>query len=286
MDATKTEQRSQEGEFVEIDHWVYGVIPGTGYTTQSISRGLNVSLYDAALQGHYTPIRPAAAQTAAGHLDLQMIHPVVSGHEMLLSRIAPGSTDEVGRPTFVNHTAVIPVDALRSGTVSLEAVFAAMTQFEADHQAVTGETDLLKVPIRPAPSDGASFGAGVHRYLSFAALETLTTRMLDDPNSRTLMLCRNSTAEGRNKTLHLIVELLNWACGLPLFTAISDAPTSSAMNYFNLVVSPRGVRADTSWALLEGTLAQATLRRSPNRETVYETLASAFFQSRNLRLAR
>jgi hypothetical protein len=286
MAATKTEQESQEGEIAEVDHWVYGVIPGTGYTTKCISRGLNVSLYDAALQGHYTPIRPAAVQNATDTLDLQMIHPVVSGHEMLLSHVGPGVTDEAGRPTFVNHTAVLPVDLLRSGRVTMEAVFAAMQKFEVDAPGAIGETDLLRIPTLPAPPDGSSFGAGVHRNLSFAALETLTTRMIDDPNSRTLLLCRNSTPEGRIQTMHLIVELLNWACGLQLFTAISDAPTASSMNYFNLVVSPRGVRADTSWALLESTLAQATLRRSPNRESVYETLASAFFQSKNLRLAR
>lgn len=285
MSPTEAAEPSAEEETVEIDHWVYGVIQGIGYTTKSISRGLNVSLYDAALQGHYTPIRPAAVQTAEAHLNLQMIHPVVSGHEILLSRIGPGPTDEAGRPTFVNHTAVVPVDALRSGQFTLEAVYAALEKFEVASGGVTGETDPLKVPTR-APSPDLAFGAGIHRHVSFAALETLATRMLDDPRSRTLLLCRNSTPEGRVKTLHLVVELLNWACGLPMFSSISDAPTSSAMNYFNLVVSPRGVRADTSWALLESTLAQATLRRSPNRENVYETLASAFFQSKNLRLAR
>ena len=285
MSPTKVAEPSPEEETLEIDHWVYGVIQGTGYTTKSISRGLNVSLYDAALQGHYTPIRPAAVQAAESGLNLQMIHPVVSGHEMLLSRIAPGPTDEAGRPTFVNHTAVVPVDALRSGQLSLEAVYVALEAFEGSKGGATGETDTLKVPVREASPDHA-FGAGIHRHVSFAALETLATRMMDDPRSRTLLLCRNSTPEGRVKTLHLIIELLNWACGLPLFSSISDAPTSSSMNYFNLVVSPRGVRADTSWALLESTVAQATLRRSPNRENVYETLAAAFFQSKNLRLAR
>lgn len=271
---------------VEIDHWVYGAVPGTGYTTRAVSRGLNVSLYDAALQGHYTPIRPQAVQTASESLKLQMIHPVASGQELLLSQIAPGPTDEASRPTFVNHTAIVPVDALRSGRLSLELVYQAMVQFDASHSPDTTEMNLLRVPLRSGLPEGQAFGAGVHRYVSFAALETLATRMLMDPHSRTLLLCRNSTPEGRIKTLHLILELLGWACGLPLFTSISDAPTSSAMNYFNLVVAPRGVRADTSWALLESTLGQATLRRAPNRDSVYDTLAAAFFQSKNLRLAR
>src|SRR5213594_3417630 len=82
------------GEAVEIDHWVYGAVPGTGYTTRAVSRGLNVSLYDAALQGHYTPIRPQAVQVASESLKLQMIHPVASGQEILLSHIGPGPSDE------------------------------------------------------------------------------------------------------------------------------------------------------------------------------------------------
>ncbi len=100
-----------------------------------------------------------------------------------------------------------------------------------------------------------------------------------DATSRTLLLCRNSTAEARNATLVLLVELLDWKCGLPLFTAISDAPRASALNHFNLVIAQRGVRADSSWAILESALTEHVLPRVPDREEVYRALNAAVRQT-------
>jgi hypothetical protein len=123
------------------------------------------------------------------------------------------------------------------------------------------------------------FGDGIHKHLTFAALETLATRFMRDANSRTLLLCRNSTAEARNATLTLLVELLAWKCGISLFASISDAPRSSALNHFNLVIAQRGVRADSSWAILESALTEHVLPRVPDREEIYRALSAAVRQS-------
>src|SRR5439155_1138789 len=155
---------STDGTFVEFDHWLYGAVSGTGYTTKVVSKGLDAGLYDQYLRGHYTPIRAATAQSYEDPIDLHMIHPVHGGRELLL--------------------------------------------------------------------------------------------------------CRNTTPEARNATLHLVFELLCWGCGLPILTAISETPRSSAMNFFNLVVAPRGVRADSSWAILESALAEPVLPRVMDRDDV------------------
>ncbi len=285
MGVAKFEQGAKNVDVVEVEHWIYGVVPGVGYTTKAVSRGLSVSLYESYLRGHYTPIRPAAVQSE-GAVDLQMIHPVRSGEEILLSRLSRGPPDEAGRPTFTNHTAIVPTNVLRAGRITLDAVARAMAAFDKADGDVQGDMGLLGLAARSQGESGMSFGAGIHKYVSLSALETLTTRMMADPRSRTLLLSRDSTPETRNKTLCNLVEVLNWGCGLPLFSAISDAPTASALNFFNVVVAARGVRADSSWALLETSLGTPVLPRIPGQDQVYETLAAAFHQSRALPSAR
>jgi len=208
-----------------------------------------------------------------------MIHPVRTGREVLLSRITRGIPDEAGRPTFANHTVVAGTDILRSGRITLEGAFRSMIEFDAKVPEAQGEIDLLKIPMRPEDQGPPRFGAGIHKHLTFAALETLATRCMKDATSRTLLLCRNSTAEARNETLVLLVELLAFKCGLPLFTAISDPPRASALNHFNLVIAQRGVRADSSWAILESALTEHVLPRVLDREEVYRALSAAVRQS-------
>jgi len=275
-----------DGDAVEFDHWIYGVVPEVGYATKAVSRGLDAGLYDPYLRGHYTPIRAAAAQTAEDEVDLHMIHPLRTGREILLSRIGRGPPDEAGRPTFTNHTVVARTDLLRSGRITLDATYRSVSEFDREAADVHGEMPLLEVPTRPDAEGPLHFGQGVHKHLTFPALETLATRIMTDPSSRTLLLCRNTTPEARKTTLNLVFELLAWGCGLPLPTAISEAPRSSALNFFNLVVAPRGVRSDSSWAILESALSESVLPRVLDRDEVYQVLTATVRQSADLPLAR
>lgn len=286
METAESAERSTHGDVVEFDHWVYGAVPSVGYTTRAVSKGLDAGLYEQYLRGHYTPIRAATAQTQDEPVDLHMIHPIRGMREVLLSRITRGPPDEAGRPTFANHTVVAKTEPLREGRISLGSVFASMAEFERRMADVQGEMELLRVLPRPEEENRAPFGHGIHRHLTLPALETLATRIMADPNSRTLLLCRNTTPDARNATLNLVVELLGWACGLPLLTAISDAPRSSALNFFNLVVAPRGVRADSSWAILESALAEPVLPRVLDRDEVYRVLTATVRQSPDLPEAR
>jgi hypothetical protein len=273
-------------EFVEFDHWLYGALPGVGYTQKAVSKGLDAGLYDQYLRGHYTPIRAAATQSYEEPIDLHMIHPVRGVREILLSSITRGPPDEAGRPTFANHTVIARTELLRSGQISLDSIFRFLEEFDRRHPEVAGEMPLLRVPALSEAERALPFGHGVHRHLTFSALETLATRIMSEPEGRTLLLCRNSTPEGRNATLNVVFELLCWACGLPVLTAISEAPRSSAMNFFNLVVAPRGVRADSSWAILESSLAEPVLPRVLDRDEIYEVLTKAIRQSPDLPAAR
>ena len=278
MAPTKAPASTAE-DVAELDHWIYAVVPQVGYTTKAMSRAFDAGLYDPYLRGHYTPIRGAAAQDIDGEVDLRMIHPVRTGRDVLLSRITRGIPDEAGRPTFTNHTVVARLDALRSGKVTLEAAFDAMAAFDAKNPGAEGDIDLLKVPTRSDADGPYHFGEGIHKHVTFAALETLATRFMRDAASRTLLLCRNSTADARNDTLLRLVELLTLKCGIPLFPSISDAPRSSALNHFQLVIAQRGVRADASWAILESAITEHVLPRVPDREQIYRALSSAIHQS-------
>ncbi len=279
-------RESTDEHIVCFDHWVYGVVPGIGYTTKSMSRGFDAGLYDPYLRGHYTPIRAATAQSSDDPIDLRMIHPVKTGREILLSRITRGPPDEAGRPTFTNHTVVAHTDPLRSGRITLDAVFASIDEFDRKDPDGRGETAPLEVPTRSDADAPVRFGHGIHKHMTFPALETLATRIMTDPNSRTLLLCRNTTPEARNTTLMLLFELIGWGCGLPLVTAISEPPRASALNFFNLVIAQRGVRADSSWAILESALSESVLPRVLDRDQVYQVLTAAIHQSADLAWAR
>lgn len=285
MAAPEASPGSTDG-VVEFDHWIYGVIPGAGYSTRAVSKGLDAGLYDPYLRGHYTPIRAATAQSSDDPIDIQMVHPVRGGREVLLSRVTRGPPDEAGRPTFTNHTAVARTDALRSGLITLESAYRAMAEFDRKDPEVQGEMGLLTVPTRSDADGPMVFGAGIHKHLTFPALETLATRIMSDPSSRTLLLCRNTTPEARNATLNLLFELLVFRCGLPTLPSISEAPRASALNFFNLVIAPRGVRADSTWAILESALAEPVLPRVMDRDEVYQTLTATVRQSADLPWAR
>ncbi len=279
METSQSAPPSTADDPVGLDHWIYAVVPNVGYTTKAMSRGFDAGLFDPYLRGHYTPIRAAAAQDVDGVVDLVMIHPVRTGRELLLSRIRRGIPDEAGRPTFTNHTAVARMDLLKSGRLTLDGVYGTMAAFDVKHPDAQGPMDLLQVPLRPEGEVPPTWGEGIHKHLTFAALETLATRIMRDATSRTLLLCRNTTAEARTATLTLLVELLAFKCNLPLFPAISDAPRSSALNHFNLVIAQRGVRADSSWAILESAATQHVLPRVPDREDIYRALSAAVRQS-------
>jgi len=277
---------ASDGDIVEFDHWIYGVVSGVGYTTKAVSHGLDAGLYDPYLRGHYTPIRAAAAQMTEDEVDLHMIHPLRTGRELLLSRISRGIPDEAGRPTFTNHTVIARTDVLRSGQITLEGVYESIKEFDRRAADVRAEMPLLRVPKRPEAEGPLRFGDGIHKHLTFPAIETLATRIMTDPTSRTLLLCRNTSADARKATLNLVFEVLAWGCGLPLMTAISEAPRSSALNFFNLVVAQRGVRADSSWAILESALSESVLPRVLDRDEVYQVLTATVRQSADLPLAR
>ncbi len=283
MVPTQSTPPSTDEDIATFDHWIFAVVPNVGYTTKAMSRGFDAGLFDPYIRGHYTPIRASAAQDLDGEVDLRMFHPVRTGRELLLSRITRGIPDEAGRPTFTNHTAVARMDLLKAGRVTLEAVYKAMAAFDDKTPDAQGPLELLRIRLRPEDQGPPAWGAGIHKHMTFAALETLATRVMRDATSRTLLLCRNTTAEARNATLALLVELLSFRCSLPLFPAISDAPRSSALNHFNLVIAQRGVRADSSWAILESALTEHVLPRVPDREDIYRALSAAVRQAGDAR---
>src|SRR2546427_9784331 len=129
MGLTEPARGPADGDVARFDHWVYGVIPGTGYTSKAFSKGLDAGLYDPYLRGHYTPIRAAAAQTMDASIDLRMIHPIRTGREILVSQVTRGPLDEAGRPTFTTHTLGATPALFPTGPVSPDARVGALQGF-------------------------------------------------------------------------------------------------------------------------------------------------------------
>jgi len=259
-----------------LEHWIYGATPEKGYGTKAESHGLNGPLYMRYLENHFTPVRVEKTANGSTVIDARMIHPAPANDEVLLSVLERGTADEYNRPTIQNHTVVLPAAHLRAGRLTLGDAEAAVIAFDRHFPKATGRVEALSVPVREPPAGRESLGVGIRRLITKAAVDTLASRLYSNENGRTLLLCRGSTHEYRNELLYKLVELFMAGSELPLFSAISDAPTLSAMNHFRLAISSRGVRADGTWTLLDASLDRAALPQVRGRSGVYSRISEAF----------
>jgi hypothetical protein len=264
------------GAPISLEHWIYGATPERGYGTKAESVGLNGPLYMRYLEGHFTPVRVEKTANGSTVIDARMIHPAPANDEILLSVLERGVADEYNRPTIQNHTVVLPAPLLRSGHLTLADAEVAAIAFDRRFPKATGRIEPIEVVPRADPAPLEPLGVGIRRLITKAAVDTLASRLLSGDNGRTLLLCRGSTHQYRNELLYKLVELFSSGNELPPFAAISDAPTLSAMNHFRLAISSRGVRADTTWTLLDASLDRAALPPIRGRTAVYSRISQAF----------
>lgn len=264
------------GEVLQLEHWIYGASPEKGYGTKAESHGLNGPLYQRYLGSHFTPVRVEKTASGSAVIDARMIHPAPANDEVLLSLLGRGIPDEYNRPTIQNHTVVLPGALVRSGRLTFAMAETALTEFDRRVPKASGRIEPLFLRLPPESVPHESPGAGIRRLITKAAVDTLVSRFLADGHGRTLLLCRGSTHQYRNELLYKLVELLSAGGEIPMFTAISDAPTLSAMNHFRLAISSRGVRADGTWTLLDASIDRPTLQPIRGRAPVYSRVAEAF----------
>ena len=260
-----------------LEHWIYGSVPEVGYTVRGQSAGLNLSFYARRLEGIYTPLAGESLHGDQVVVNVMMVHPASSGSELLVSRIGPGPVDEeYRRRTFVNHTAVVPTAAVKGGQLSLEENDRAIREYDGRQPDASGALDPLTVRRSDSTGGPTTPGAGIGRYLTPGSAETLLTRTLQEPDGRTLVLCRDSTADVRRATLIRILEALCLSCGLPFVSSLSDNPGGPVASRFQLVVAPRAFRTDNTWAFLDNALDAPTLPRIPEAQALYDALARCF----------
>ncbi len=265
-----------EGDLLELEHWIYGASPEKGYGTKAESHRLNGPLYMRYLDNHFTPVRVEKTANGGTLIDARMIHPAPANDEVLLSILGRGVADEYNRPTIANHTVVIPGGPIRAGRLRFADVEAAALEFDRRNPKGLGKVDPISVTLRSPEETVTLPGEGIRRLITKAAVDTLASRFLADHQGRTLVLCRGSTNQYRNDLLYRLVELLHCAGEIALFPAISDAPTLSAMNHFRLAISSRGVRADGTWTLLDASIDHAALPPVRGKSPVYGRIAEAF----------
>jgi len=261
---------------VALEHWIYGASPERGYGTKAESSGLNGPLYMRYLENHFTPVRVEKTASGLTVIDARMIHPAPANDEVLLSILGRGVADEYNRPTIANHTIVLPGAALRAGRLTFADAEAAVMEFDRHFPKASGKIEPISVPLRRPGEVEEPLGVGLRRLITKPAVDTLASRLLSDGQARTLILCRGSTHQYRNELLYKLVELFHAGGEIPLFSAISDAPTLSAMNHFRLAISSRGVRSDGTWTLLDASIDRVALPPVRGRTPVYTRIAEAF----------
>ncbi len=261
---------------VSLQHWIYGASPEKGYGMKAESHSLNGPLYLRYLAGHFTPVRVEKTSNGSTVIDARMIHPASANDEILLSVLGRGVADEYNRPTIQNHTVVVPAQPVREGRLTFYDVEAAAEEFDRVNPKARGKIDALEVRLRTGEAIPRPPGGGIRRLITKAAVDTLVSRLLADLQGRTLVLCRGSSNQYRNELLYRLVELIAAGGEIPLFPAISDAPTLSAMNHFRVAISARGVRADATWTLLDASIDHAALPPIRGKNTMYARVGEAF----------
>ena len=261
---------------VSLEHWLFGSGPETGYGVQARSPGLNLSMYERLLEGIYAPLAGATLHGDAGPVDALMAHSANAATELLLSLISDGPPDAFGRKTFQSHTAVLPIELLQQGRLVLSDVEQALRSFNPASVGPSGILDPIVVPRNDRPDAEAQLGVGIGRFISRASVETLLTRLIQDPGARTLVLCRDSSQSDRRLTLLKIIEVLSFVCNLPIVSSLSDQPAGGVLNRFQLVVAARAFRADNSWVLLENALEIPALPRIPADAQRYLAMERCF----------
>jgi len=265
------------GPTLKLEHWIFGSAPGVGYSVLAKSEDLNLSFYARRLDGIYTPLSGENLHGDETVVDVLMTHPASSGNELLFSLIGPGPLDEeFRRRTFVNHTAVVPVSALKSGRLGFEDVERAIRAYDAAPPPPGAPVRPLTVPVRALAGPPTWAGNGIAKYLSEASAETLLTRLMKEPEGRTLILSRDTGPADRRRMLTKVLEACALACGLPFVSAMSDAPALPVAARFQLVVSARAFRTDNSWALLDNALEAPSLPRVDNEDARYAALSRCF----------
>ncbi|MGB6500704.1 MAG: hypothetical protein WBG19_04815 [Thermoplasmata archaeon] len=261
---------------LRLEHWIYGASPERGYGTKAESSGLNGPLYMRYLENHFTPVRVEKTASGSTVIDARMIHPAPANDEVLLSILGRGVADEYNRPTIANHTVVLPGVALRTGRLTFADAEAAVVDFDRRLPKANGKIEPIEVALRRPGEIEEPLGIGLRRLITKPAVDTLASRLLTDGQARTLILARGSTHQYRNELLYRLVELFHSGTEIPMFAAISDAPTLSAMNHFRLAISSRGVRADGTWTLLDASIDRVALPPVRGRTPVYTRIAEAF----------
>ncbi len=265
-------------EAVALDHWIFGRPLDEGYRVMAVARGMNLTVYAPLVAGHYTPLRGIVSNTVDPRpVDVRMVHGVPGGEELLLSVLERGLPDGAGRDTYRNHTAVLPLSLLRERRLTLAHVAEAAKAFDRDQPRAHGDIDPLVVPLIDDPGALPPLGSGLRAQASKASVEAIAYRWSQERDAHTLLYCPTSQDPDRVDTLYLLLEVLVLAGGLPVPTAISDAPPPSQVDAFDVVISAKGVRSDpTRWAIVVASRGDASYPRTPALSAVYSAIDRAY----------
>lgn len=276
-DEPAPEGPGDEGEAILLDHWIYGRPRTVGYRVMAVAEGLNLTLYEAKLRGHYTPLRGIVSDSVDRKLtDIRMVHPVADSDELLLSVLKPGLPDEAGRDTYVNHSVIAPMELLRSRRLLLSSIDEAVRRFDREQPGVEGTIAPLKVPLQEDPAQLPMLGAGLRKLLSKAAVENVASRWATVRDGRTLLYLPGTEDAVRVDVLYQLLEVLCIGGKLPVPVSMSDVPPVSQLDAFQVIVSPRGIRADQRWALVEANVEKADAPRNPKLSSFYAAIDTAY----------
>jgi len=211
---------------IALEHFVYGSYEG--YQMKAYSSGVDLDVHTEPFQGMFLPIKQSDVKNVS---EIRMILPLEDAH--ILSRILKGGTDDHGRPTMANHSAIIPRQLLKDGTVSYEDVDQAMAEFEPDGLGLIGDIPPLTISIRSTSTDISE----IKQYLRKEVIKNLIDHYVEGDDKKIFLYYKSSDQLKRMRVAFLLSRLIDIELNITPLAIFTDIPYGGAKNIFNLVIS-------------------------------------------------
>lgn len=212
---------------VELDHFFFGTF--SGYSIQMKTAGINEEGIAKPFGEKFIPI----AQNDFKYVeDVRCVLPY--GDDLLLTRLYQGPSDDHGRGSVANHTAVIPWKELRKGGLTLQDVNTAMEAFEKANPKYKGmSNDKLSV----TPSGEKSNIKALNGLLPRETVEEIIGHFSKKRDQAKVFVKFKASTQERVDAVYALTNLLDIRLRKCRIGAFSDLPYREGQQIFNLIVS-------------------------------------------------
>jgi len=234
----------------KLEHFLYGPVPGKGYSIRAESPAAHVQDYKELCRGFFVPIDPSFLKDFTH--EARMILSAPNMGYIYFSRIFKGTKlDDKGRSGILSHTVAVPTNFMKEG-LSYYALESALTDFEKNNGIPNGEMPALNVEWDDE-SDSDPDTADMQRRISKESLKKVI-EVLQKGNSRIFLIHKASTFRERIELSYAISKTVDIKLQVKPLTIVTEPPLPLILDSVaDIIISPRmiSLKANKGWAVIK-----------------------------------